>query len=110
LKEKHTKFSRGLSFLCGMSLQFICKGTKEFHPNQWSIVFEMGRVYFLCLLCGLEGLQLLALWVNWGCFSTWFLLLFYRDFFLIFWCSVVAWSSSRNESMRGVDPRFMQVC
>lgn len=83
LKEKHTKFSRGLSFLCGMPFQFICKGTKRMSSEPVKYCFRNGSSSFLCLLCGLEGLQLLALWVNWGCFSTWFLLLFERDFFYL---------------------------
>jgi hypothetical protein len=76
LKEKHKILSRLCPFSVECHSSLSIKGPKKCHQNQWSIAFEMGRVHFLCLLCGLEGLKLLTLWVNWGCFSTWFLLLF----------------------------------
>lgn len=65
LKEKTYKI---LSRLCPFSVEFhfsiSINGAKECHPYQWRIAFELGWVHFLYLLCGLEGLHFLALWVQ----------------------------------------------
>lgn len=96
-----------VSFLCGMSLQFICKGTKgmPFEPvkycfRKWSSFFVLIVWLGRPPITSLTSELLLFLYL----ISTVIL----EGFFLVFWWSAVAWSSTRNESMGCMTPRFMK--
>lgn len=99
-----------VSFLCGMSIQFIYQGTKRMSSEPVKYCFRNWSSFFFVLIVWLGRSPITSLMSKMGFFLYLISAVILERFFLVLWWSVVAWSSPRNESMRGVSPRFMQVC